>query len=262
MKIDYHIHSTFSADSCLDMKALIKKGVKMGYSEIAFTDHFDLLPSEIAIYGTPSYVGYSESIDALRSKYSLSILKGVELGEYHLSHKLADEVLSYSEAPDLKIASIHVLPDGTNVSEATPAEITKDLIESYYLENLALVSYGNFHILGHLGIYKRYLSEVPDESFLAEIIESIFKLLIEKRIALEVNLSGLRNPCNELIPSKKFLKMYQQLGGELITIGSDAHRTEDFDSNYDKAICILIECGFSNTARKTPKGWDIVSFSA
>ena len=257
MKIDYHIHSEFSADSKLIMEALIAKAISNSYIEIAFTDHFDLLPSEIAVYGTPSYRSYSRAVATQQAKNSeIRILKGVELGEYHRCHQLVDEVLSNYSPPDLKIASIHVLPDGKNISEHLTYEITPDVISSYYQENLALVEYGNFDMLGHLGIYKRYLTDEPDESGELLTIKRIFSLLIEKQIGLEVNLSGLRNSYRKLIPAPVYLKLFREMGGELITIGSDSHHLDHFDLHYQEALQILTECGFTYLFRKTEHGWE------
>ena len=191
MKIDYHIHSRYSADSSLDMPSVISQALKLSYTEIAFTDHFDLIPSEIAVYGIPSYLRYSEAI-AIQKNLNphLSILKGVELGEYHRCYDLVNEVLKGHSAPDIKIASIHVLPDGKNLSEPLTIDITPDIITSYYQENLTLAQRGNFDILGHLGIYKRYLPQEPDETTVFEIIKEIFRQIINQDIALEINLSG------------------------------------------------------------------------
>lgn len=262
MKIDYHIHSEFSADSSADMNSIIRKAIKRKYAEIAFTDHFDLLPTEIAIYGTPSYLRYSEAIMEMQQRYpSISILKGVELGEYHHAYQLADRIMELCDPPDLKIASIHILPDGSNVSEPFEEELCRESIELYYRENLELVSYGNFDILGHLGIYKRYLEKEPDESSSLEIIKEIFRKMIDQRIALEVNLSGLRNSLKHLIPSVEYLKIYRELGGELITIGSDSHRVEHFDVDYDRVVKELSACGFSYIARKKESDWEMINIS-
>ncbi len=258
MKIDYHIHSEFSADSRLDMRTLICKAVTKGYKEIAFTDHFDFLPSELAFYGTPSYVKYSRTIEKIREEFpELSILKGVELGEYHRCSDFVEEVLKHSTPPDIRIASIHVLPDGSNVSETSIGKMTESAIEDYYLENLALTRKGGFDILGHLGIYKRYFQEEPDESKVTGIIQDIFRTIIDKGIALEINLSGLRNYLSTLIPSDVYLRLYREMGGELIVIGSDSHKIDHFDLDYDRGVEQLISCGFSYLARRVAGNWEM-----
>ena len=69
MKIDYHIHSQFSADSNINMREAVIKAIQRGYTEIAFTEHFDLIPEEIEVYGVPSYKNYSLAISATREEF-------------------------------------------------------------------------------------------------------------------------------------------------------------------------------------------------
>jgi len=248
LRIDYHIHSYFSADSKAEMEDIVSKAIAKGYDAIAFSDHFDLVPSEIAFYGVPSYYQYSRKIEEMRTMFpSIKILKGIELGEYHECYEMADAILNVTP-PDIKIGAIHVLPplekDGkkkVNVSIPLLQEVTPQLIKSYYAQNLELVRYGNFDILAHLGVYKRYLTTPPDESCAQDTIDEIFRLLIKKDIALEVNYSGRGKPYRRLIPEVAFLERYREMGGDKIVIGSDAHRVEDFDVYYDETAEILFD---------------------
>ncbi len=284
MKIDYHIHSEFSADSKANMNELIEKAIDKEYDQIAFSEHFDLVPSEIAVYGVPSYSQFSQAINKMRIKYpNISILKGVELGEYHRCYNIVDSVL-IKDPPEVKIAAIHVIPiehkllseyRGTdtsssqqlsennllnvqemNISLPIKEVIDEPIIKAYYLENLKLVKHGCFDILAHLGVYKRYLQEQPDESIVQEYVEEIFELLIKNNIALEVNLSGLRKPIKSLVPDINQLILYYKMGGELITIGSDTHHINDLDQDYDKARQILRHIGFRYLFRKIKNGWE------
>jgi len=256
MKIDYHIHSQFSADSSLNMDVVIGKAVRRRYAEIAFTDHFDFLVSEIKEWGLPSYKDYSKAIaDAKSRLHGLQILKGVELGEYHRCFEMADEVIG-SDPPDFKIGAIHVLSSGENISVPLKIKVTPELIASYYRDNLELVKHGNFDILAHLGVYKRYLVNKPDESVADDIIKEIFSIIIDKKIALEVNLSGMSRTLRDILPDEKHLLLYKKMGGELLTIGSDAHTQESFDNNYDVAIRRLNGLGFSHFARMREGEWE------
>lgn len=258
MKTDYHIHSEFSSDSSAEMDQIADLAIAKRYNEIAFTDHFDLVPSEIAIYGVPSYYRYTKAIERLRRKYQgIKILKGVEIGEYHNCYETVDAILEI-DPPDIKIGAIHILPPLRQNSSPSPSRrqekenislplkhpVTREMIRSYYLENLKLVRHGNFHILAHLGVYKRYLSDEPEEECAEDLIAEIFAELIKKKIALEVNLSGLRKQMNSLVPGIKHLKMYRDMGGELVTVGSDTHHKNDFDLYYDETVTALQDLGF------------------
>ncbi len=248
-KTDYHIHSEFSADSEAKLKDIAEAAIQKGYKKIAFSDHFDLVPSEIAHYGVPSYYNFSQAISGIKKVYpEIKILKGVELGEYYQCHELVDEILAI-DPPDIKIGAIHVLApiDGKsirNISLPLKEQVSPRLIRDYYLENLRLVEHGNFDILAHLGVYKRYLEKEPDESCADDIIEQILKTIINKGIALEVNLSGKRKRLNSLVPGESLLKRYKSLGGERVTIGSDTHHVNDLDIYYDVTVDLLTKIGF------------------
>jgi histidinol-phosphatase (PHP family) len=260
MKIDYHIHSQFSADSNINMREAIIKAIQRGYTEIAFTEHFDLIPEEIEIYGVPSYKNYSLAIDAVRKEFpNISILKGVELGEYHLCHNLVDQIMK-NDPPDLTIGSVHVLPGVINISIPLKEQMNDEVIRLYYISNLGLVKYGNFDILGHLGVHKRYLEIEPDESFMNDTVEEIFYTIIEKEIALEVNLSGLTKPLKSLIPTPAYLTLYRKMGGELLTLGSDSHNIDSFDRSFEYSVKLLTEFGFKHFHRKIKGKWLPIPF--
>ncbi|HPT73039.1 MAG TPA: PHP domain-containing protein, partial [Candidatus Cloacimonadota bacterium] len=109
MKVDYHIHGTFSSDAHSETEEIVRKALECGYDEIAFTEHFDLLPSEIAVYGIPPYPKYQRQIKDLRKKYpSIRILLGIEAGELHLAKSLYEQI-TQNKKPDILIASIHLL---------------------------------------------------------------------------------------------------------------------------------------------------------
>lgn len=248
-KIDYHIHSEFSSDSKAKMKDIVKSAIQKGYQTIVFADHFDLVPSEIAHYGVPSYYNFSQAISGIRKAFpEIKVLKGVELGEYHQCYQLVDEILAINP-PDIKIGAIHVLKPTNgrnirNISLPLKEQVDTRLIRDYYSENLRLAEHGNFDILAHLGVYKRYLEREPDETCAYEIIDEIFKTLIKKGIALEVNLSGKRKKLNRLVPDETLLKQYKKLGGEKVTVGSDTHHIDDLDLHYELTVKLLKEIGF------------------
>lgn len=256
-KIDYHIHGEFSTDSAITFEELIWKAIKTGYSEIAITEHFDLIPSEVNFYGVPPYEEYYKTIHRLKEKYNdtILILFGVELGELHRIREYAEAILKYHQ-PDLKIGAIHILSDGKNISIPFAPLLSQQQIKDYYLENLKLVTSTEIDILGHLGIYKRFLTETPDERFVSEIIDEIFARMLEKNIALEVNYSPFRKPYNQMLPEPQYIRRYLDLGGELLTIGSDSHSLDDFDDHYEKTIDTLKEIGVRNIVKKTMDSWE------
>ena len=180
-KIDYHIHGSFSSDSRIDTEELIRLAIERGYRSIAITEHFDFKPAEIAAFGVPAYLKYHRHMTGLREKYGemIDIVIGVEAGEYNRYGDIADAVFKYAP-PELIIGSIHSTGDDTNFSVRLKNALNRENLIEYYSENLDMAQRCDIDILGHLGIHKRYLKELPDESFCEEIIDEIFETLIRR----------------------------------------------------------------------------------
>ena len=79
-----------------------------------------------------------------------------------------------------------------------------------------------------------------------DILSIILKKVIERNIGIEINTSGFRNSVKESYPSIEVLRLYKELGGEIITIGSDSHNTEDVSKGYLLAIDMLKNLKFEN----------------
>ncbi len=105
----------------------------------------------------------------------------------------------------------------------------------------------DFDALGHLDYIVRYGKE--QQKFysyrqFADEIDEILKYLIANGKALELNMAGMKYGLGFAHPHPDILKRYKELGGEMVTVGSDAHRPEHIAYAYEKAGEILKECGF------------------
>lgn len=228
MRFDYHIHTEFSYDSVIKGDALMAKAISLHYDEIAITEHLDLLPLELSNYGLPSLKKYHVYTKLLQKRYpQIKLRSGIEIGDYHLLRDYAKELISGFDFFPI-LGSVHFLRDHTNVAIPLKKPLSDAQIRNYYENNLALVSECDIDILAHLGVYKRYYDYRPDERLVQGLIKDIFKTMIKRKIALEINLSSLRKPYRESIPEPDYLQLYQELGGELISVGSDAHLLENF----------------------------------
>ena len=120
--------------------------------------------------------------------------------------------------------------------------------EEYFTEMLTDIGkFSDFDSLGHLDYVVRYgPNKNRDYSYkgYADLIDPILKALIEKGIALEANSAGYRKGLGEPNPCKDVLKRYRELGGELVTIGSDAHTTGSMCNDFPRLEAVLRECGF------------------
>lgn len=227
---DYHLHTQFSYDSRIKGTQLVEKAIALSFNEIAITEHLDLLPQELSVYGLPSLKNYMLYCRELQEKYSrLKINMGIEIGDYHLVHDFAQGLIrGFNFYPIL--GSVHFTSDHINVAIPLQEPLEKAQVLDYYKHNLSLVSCCDIDILAHLGVYKRYYPQMPDESFALPIIDEILKTMIRRNIALEINLSSLRKPYGKIIPEPVFIERYRSLGGKYISIGSDSHHIDHFEA--------------------------------
>jgi len=235
-KIDHHIHAEYSRDSSIKAKELVRSARELGYIVLAFTEHLDLLPWEAAINGIPNLQRYKQHISQLQVlNPDIHIICGIEVGDYHQVKQYADSILQIQPF-DLVIGSVHFLSDRTNVAVPFDPLLSPRQITDYYEQNLRLVTDCDIHVLGHFGVFKRYYRSKPDESHCIDIITAIFDKLIERNIALEINLSSLRKPYAQTAPEIEYIRIYAKRGGKLISIGSDSHRMDHFDHYFDEVI--------------------------
>jgi len=235
-KCDLHIHTEFSYDSKILSNSLIERAIELDYKTIAITEHLDLLPQELGYFGLKSLSKYRAHISILQDRYKeIEILCGLEIGDYHQVIDFALPLISQFDF-DIILGSVHFLSDRTNVAVPIKQNISRDDILDYYTQNLNLVQNCDIDVLAHLGVYKRYLSSRPEESIADNIIRRIFQEMIDREIALEINFSGFRKPMKSLMPDQEQLDLYYDLGGRLITIGSDSHALEHFDDYYHKVM--------------------------
>ena len=126
------------------------------------------------------------------------------------------------------------------------------LLTTYWEEEREVIAWGQFDALGHLTYPLRYIEGdhgIPvDLSKHQEAIDGIFRALIDSGKALEVNTSGLRQKIGRALPDLPLVRRYRELGGELVTLGSDAHCVEDLGKGIEAGMDLLREAGFRRFA--------------
>jgi len=192
----------------------------------------------------------------------IELLSGVELGQPMQSLKNAEHALNACNY-DFVLASLH------NVSGKKDfyyldykTEKIGALLYVYYEEIIEMCKWGKFDSLAHLTYPLRYLTEMEkpfDFTPYLDLVDEIFKIIIKKNIALEINASGLRQSLGATMPSGELLERYAKLGGTLVTIGSDAHYARDIGVGIETAMVCAYEAGIKNitvyknrTARTVP----------
>ncbi len=257
---DYHIHTNYSDDCKYPMEAVVKDAIAMGVTELCFTDHVDYgvktdwdSGEEITYKAgmarlNVDYKRYYKEILELKGKYAekITLKLGMEFGVQ--MHTLEKYEKLYAKYPfDFIILSLHQVEDKEIwCKEFQEGKSWKEYNELYYREMLALVqNYKNYSVLGHIDFITRYddNGKYPFEK-VKPIIEEILKTVIEDGKGIEINTSCYRYGLNDLTPAKEILELYHQLGGRIITIGSDSHKREDLCNYIEETKEELKKLGF------------------
>lgn len=243
---DYHTHSRISPDAGTSMREMAEAAGKAGLNEICFTDHM-----EPSLWGTydlkPLRKEFEEARKACGDRIVLKL--GIELGEAPRDFAIAERMLR--EAPDLDfvIGSIHSLSkaygyESLYFMRETGADACRREIADYLTLVLALAKWGKFSVLGHLTLPLRYLKENLGVSMtfdgFEEPVAEIFRALIQNGCGIELN----TNRGHEPLPGEKWLRLYRDLGGEIITLGSDAHTTRYVGCAIREGQELLKACGY------------------
>ena len=248
--IDMHVHTASSPDAVLSAHELCKMARTRNINTLGFVAHLDLHPKDYC-YNSFTEIDYLKELD-LAEKSGINILRGLEVGEPHLYLESASSRFSI-EKYDFVTGALHWIGDKLILDEAVFDSSNKlDLVEEYYLTTIKIVENCKIDILAHLGIFRRGISragletDFDEVSIFPSILRRILGTMIERGIALEVNTSGLRRPESVTYPNRSVLNLYRELGGSLLTLGSDTHLPEKAFFGLSEGHCLLKDCGFRN----------------
>lgn len=248
---DYHCHTLCSPDSQAPLDSMANAAIDAGISEFCVTDHFDLrdpFASRVSVYDwAPSLAQY----EASRSKFShrLNLKLGIEFGSAHICPQDALNIIM--DAPlDFIIGSNHNWSEAMGGKDFYFTEYT-DAAQCYqalddYFEGLAAIAAlpDCYDVLGHIIYPLRYMCGRDGQSVTlnnyTDRIDSILKTVISNQRGIECN-TYRGNSVEEWRP---ILKRYLELGGELITVGSDAHAPADMGCGIRDAYALLSSVGF------------------
>lgn len=249
---DYHLHSDFSGDCQVPMENMIKSAIEKKIQRLCFTEHHDLDFPHPTIDFTLNIEQYFTGLLKYKEQYKdqIDILAGIELGmQKHLYPTLSKIV---AEHPfDFILASNH-LANGLDVYEKIYFE-ERSQYKGYleYFEDMLrnVTNYTDYDSYGHLDYVIRYgdfdSKKLAYQDF-KDVLDEILKKIISNGKGIEVNTSGYRYNLGEPHPSRSILSHYKQLGGEIITIGSDAHHPKHLGHRFTEAKTLLREVGFTH----------------
>lgn len=251
---DFHLHSMISFDSECPPENIVKKAESLGLREICFTDHYDYNSDKNKKHELFELSDYSKIYDGLKSD-KIDIRLGVEFSLTNWNMSELDAFLS-KRSFDFVIGSVHYVNgydpyeveywDGISVEEGYKIylECILDCVKIHH----------NFDVLGHL----TYVSKSPncpspapvDYNQYKQITDEIMKVLVSKGKGMEINTSGV-DKIGVFLPDVEYIKRFKELGGEIITVGSDSHDDKRVGQYTKEALEIIKDvfgyvCTFEN----------------
>lgn len=261
MKCDYHLHSYYSDDSKTPMNDQIKRAIELGLDEMCFTEHVDygikrdwdegnITYREGKPLANANYPEYFKEIDRRRQEYAgkITLKAGLEFGiQTHTIRRYESLYEQYRDKIDFILLSIHQVNDKEFWTQDFQAgKSQSEYNHEYYNELLRVVkNYHDYSVLAHLDLIVRYDKQgiYPFEN-VRDTVEEILRTVIADGKGIELNTSSWHYGLKDTQPSRAILEMYRDMGGEILTLGSDAHVPGYLADHMDDGRNILRELGF------------------
>ncbi len=241
---DQHVHTFLSSDSNEAFERYVKLAQKKGLTHFVSTEHLDLSCRSLGRDDVYDMAKQNALIRDLQNKYTVKILKGVELG-YKFSRLQDIENIVRTENFDVVIMSVHENEEADCTSSLFSRKNDADTTYSAYLDlYLHMLQHtGSFDIVGHVDFLLRYIGTVHIETHKEKLL-NIFHMLIAKEKCLEYNTRFLY-AYEDSFYLEYIFRLYYSCGGRKVSLGSDAHATKDFMGAFDVALDLLKDIGFT-----------------
>lgn len=253
---DSHIHSNNSHDSKQSVDTVCRTAIEKGLKSVSICDHADMC---FAV-GLGTYEQMKKCIREVaeaREKYKeqLKVLQGIEMAEYYDEEALSKKILALCDY-DVILSSVHTVitedfPDSysrINFAEPLPEAKIDSLMKKYFEKMRNMTETTSFDVLTHINCPIRYINGKYGRGYdilkFKKEISEILEMIIAKDIALELNTSGVNGTIDGLMPSLEIFDIYKKMNGKLITLGSDAHVSENIGKGFDVTKEFLLSQGF------------------
>ena len=233
------MHSNFSADCRATMAEMCRAAIAQGLPEIGFTEHYDLHPGE------PQrdwfrLEPWAAELERCRAEFAgqLTVRAGIEIGEPHLFQAQAQAMLARYPF-DYALGSLHWIGDTIVFDPEYFRRPADEAFRLFFGELERMTRLGGFDILSHFDVAVRVGYEIYgeyDPCRYEDAIRPVLRNCIEHAIALDLNTAALRRKAKVLTPGVDILRWYAEVGGERVTLGSDAHRPEQVGLHLDAAL--------------------------
>ncbi|MCL1903451.1 MAG: histidinol-phosphatase HisJ family protein [Oscillospiraceae bacterium] len=250
IKFDTHTHTTIS-DGGNTPEEMLKKAAEKGFEFLTVTDHFDIherFPEKLSRFDG---AGREESYNALselkKRDYGVKFLNGIEIAQAHRHKEIAENWLN-SHDYDFVLGSCHIIRGQVDFYHIDYGKNDPDLLlKQYFDELIELCKWCScdgadrkFDSLAHLTYPLRYMSGFGNIALYKDNIDELFAIMIKGEIALEINTAG-----DILCPEQVQIERYRELGGRLVTIGSDSHSVDTIGQRIDVGIRAAKTAGFN-----------------
>lgn len=257
MMFDSHNHTEYSHDSDCEMDLLCRTAKSKGFSGIVISDHCDIQYYK----DDPSCMdNVKKSVieaNRIKRKYEgdLTVLAGIELGEAIWNPEAVRHLLAPMQL-DVILSSVHSVRYKNFEASFSMIDFSdwndvrlNEYMNQYFDDMQEMVDTVDMDILTHLTNPLKYINGkyghcVSCEPYMRKI-DAVLKTIIQREIALELNISCVASAHHATMPDETIIRRYKDLGGNLVTIGSDAHRAECFGVHFDYALNLLKKCGFT-----------------
>lgn len=249
MLMDYHLHSNFSGDGHSSIAEICSAALEKGLTHIAVTDHHDI--------GNPKYEmagldGYVAEIDRCRERFAgLDVARGMEM-DYRPETWERMKGVPAKLGLDFALLSLHFV-DGVDpyLPEYFEGKTQREGYELYLgrLAHMIRATQGPW-VLSHLTYvskFARFEKTALHYADYSDGLDEVLRLAVGRGYGLEVNASGIKNNAG-LLPGADVLRRYRELGGETVTVGSDAHSAPDVGRWVREALAAVKEAGFRHVA--------------
>ncbi len=252
---DYHTHTHFSFDGApaSTHDAMCRRALEVGLTDIAFTDHCDINAEVERLYDFPYDADKAfASMMEVKEKYKgrLNVVCGLELGNATQYPAEAKAVLD-AHPYEFVIGSLHNLnrvPDFCVMSFGHMSDgLINQLFDRALDETIEMARFPGISTVGHITYMHRYITlagKKLDFKPYYDKLTHLYRTVIDRDIAIEINVSTLWKGLGISMPTMELLKLYRDCGGKLITIGSDSHAPETLAKAIRKGYAILETVGF------------------
>lgn len=262
--IDLHTHSKLSPDGKVEPRDMAARACELGIKHFALADHIEIdeIKDGSRDWDYRAAIARTEPVcRELQAEFAgrMSIYSAAELGQPLYDLPTSEEILR-AHNYDFLIGSVHRTTHYEHITMIPDTEYDrKRAIKEYFDEMLNLAEWGKFSALAHMTFLMRFINIDTPSRLVTEktlrsgaafdthkpIIDKILETIVKKGIALEANSSGYRRGMGEPMAGAPFIKRYRELGGRMITVGSDAHEQADIARDIPETYKLLKELGFS-----------------